>query len=250
MSNKIKSGNNLAGTFILAAVLGAIFIVGHLGDVTEVMASATGDGGHTFFNISNLSYCLLCIAHVMLPASIVALNKTPPTRDKVVRIVCYVISASYFLGNSWIISWLFTSITSGQLSFDVAQFQREYNMMFNHLQWASRNPEVIFYNYFMSVMWLGVGYYLNCHRRRVCKYMLTSIIFKYIAPVVIFYIYRGELIGLWWIQKSLPLICSEIIVISAFFYMSSSRYLWKRYVYENQLRVGGKSGSHKSHKSE
>ncbi len=150
----------------------------------------------------------------------------------------------YVVANFWVIQWLIQSVLSLSISFDVAQYLKVENMMFNHMQWISRNAETIFYNHMASVIWFLMGYYFDRDRKLTCKFLVAQMIMCYLVPLVMYYIYRGNAVPDWWMKKTIPLICSDAILLFALFYMAMNREAWVRYICPLRKGVRSRKKSH------
>lgn len=230
MRNRSLTRTNITGFSFLAFVFGIVYIVGHLGEVADVMLAYVQVNERTYLNLGNFSYCFLCIAKVIFPFLIIYPHKDQINRVNSFKIVCYIIAISYFLANAWIVSWIASSIATGQWSFDVAQYQLETGMMFNHLEWTSRNAETIFYNYASCVLWFAIGYNFDRDRKLTCKYVVITYILKYVVPALFYYFYKGDVVPDWWLKKTVPVFCMEFLIMGCLLYAARSRETWKRYI--------------------
>lgn len=230
MRNMSQERTNLRALLFLSFVFGVIYIVGHIGDVTDVMMMYVQINKRTYLNIENFAYCILGIARVAFPIVLIYPHKNVVTRTRMIKSFCYTMAGAYFAANVWILSWIIESIAGGSWSFDVAQYQRVACVMFNHLEWCSRNAETIFYNYVSGFLWFGVAYNFNRDRRVVCKYMIVSLIVRYIVPSLFYYFYRQLNVPEWWLKKMLPVLCSEALLTLALFYAARSREMWKYFI--------------------
>lgn len=236
---------NIVALSFLAFAFGMVYIVGHMREIMNIITSFVQYDQRSYLNLSNTAYCLVGIVHVFFSIAIMYPHRVITDKLKMLKIVCYTMGIMYFLGNFWIFQWLFQGIASREFSFDVAQFLKVENMMFCHLQWASRNAEVIFYNHMTAVLWFGMGYYINRDRRLTCKLMLAQAILSYVVPILFYYVYRGKFIPDWWLKKTIPLICSDIILTFCLFYAAVKRETWKRYI--SPLKRSSRTRRHRHH---
>ena len=234
---------NIMGLSFISFVFAVVYVVGHLGEVADIMMLYVQYNERSYLNIENFAYCLLGIARLVFPVAILYPHRDLKSRTKMLKIICYFTGAMYFAANLWLITWFFTCLFSGEWFFDVAQFQREYSMMFNHLEWSSRNPETIFYNHLVAIFWINIGYNINRDRKKTCKFVVASLLFRYIAPVLFYYIYRDQSIPEWWIKKTLPIMCSDVAITMAFLYASQTRAIWKNYICRLKYHVKKKKAS-------
>ena len=230
MYKRSQTNTNLTGLAFLSFVFGVVYMIGHTREIFNIITSFMQLDQRSYFNISNFAYCLVGIAHVLLPVAIMYPHKNMLDKKDMLKVVCYALAILYMAANLWIIEWVFKSIVSGNGSFDVAQFLKEENMMFNHMQWSSRNAETIFYNHASSMIWLMMGYYFDRNRRLVCKLLVAQMIMAYLIPMVGYYIYRGKMIPDWWLKKTVPLMVSDIIITFTLAYISTSREAWMKYI--------------------
>ena len=230
MRNKSMQQGNIMAIAVISFILGVIYIIGHIGEVFDIMTNYVQTNNKSYLNINNFAYCFMGIAHLLFPVAILYPHRRKEDKKKMIKIVCYTISALYFIANFWIFGWLFSSIANRNFSFDVAQYQREACTMFNHLEWASRNAETIFYDYFASVLWFLIGYNFDRDRRVVCKLMVAEVIFVYIFPMVFYYLYNSRGVERWWITKTIPLFCSDVIMTLGLIYAAQRREAWKAYI--------------------
>jgi len=221
---------NITALSFLAFAFGIVYIVGHMKEIVDIITSYVQLQQRSYMNLSNLVYCLVGVVHLFVPISIMYPHRNITDKTRMLKIVCYTMGILYLLANFWVFQWLFKGLASREFSFDVAQFLKVENMMFCHLQWSSRNAEVIFYNYLTAVLWIGMGYYFNRDRRLTCKLMLAQAIVAYIVPMIFYYFYRGKGIPDWWLKKTIPLMCSDAVLIFCLFYAAVSRETWKRYI--------------------
>lgn len=238
---------NILTIAVISFILGVIYITGHIGEVFNIMTNYVQTNNRSYLNINNFAYCFMGIAHLLFPVAILYPHKKPDDKKKMLKAVCYSIAVLYFVANFWIFGWLFSSLAQRNISFDVAQYQREASVMFNHLEWASRNAETIFYDYFASVLWFLIGYNVDRDRRFVCKLMVLEIAFVYIVPIVFYYLYNSKGVGTWWIKKSIPLFLSDAIMTFGLFYAARRREVWKAYICPLKASVRRHHHHHRHH---
>ncbi|MBP3360513.1 MAG: hypothetical protein J6N52_06650, partial [Clostridia bacterium] len=246
MENKSQIRSNIAGLSFLAFALAVVFIVGHTREIINIITSFVKYEQRSYLNISNIAYCLVGVAHLFFSITLMYPHRVINDKRKMLKYTCYALAAIYFSANIWVVEWLLSCIASRHMTFDVAQFLKVENMMFNHLQWASRNAETIFYNYISFATWLAIGYYVDRDRRFTCKLFVLQIAISYFIPMLFYYLYRGKSIPDWWMKKTIPILCSDAIIAFTLFYASRSRETWKRYISPLKSR-GGHHHHHHHH---
>ena len=242
---------NLTGLAFLSIVFGIVFMVGHTREIIGIITSYIQLDQRSYLNLSNIAYCLVGVVHILLPFAIIYPHKSAFEKKSMLKVVCYIMAGIYVVANVWVIQWLLQSIFTLSISFDVAQYLKVENMMFNHMQWVSRNAETIFYNHIAAIIWFLMGYNIDRDRKLTCKLLLAQMIMCYLVPVVAYYIYRGNAIPDWWMKKTIPLICSDALLLIALWYMATNREAWARYI--SPLRKGShsrKKSQHRSHHSD
>ncbi len=230
MNNRSQVNANLTGLAFLAFVFAIVFMVGHTREIMNIIASFVQYEQHSYFNISNFAYCLVGIIHMLISVAIMYPHKNMLDKKDMLKVLCYSLMLVYLAANIWVFEWFVKNLISGKWSFDVAQFLKQENMMFNHMQWGSRNAETLLYNHISAVVWLGIGYYFDRDRKITCKLLVVQMLVAYGVPMLGYFIYRGKMIPDWWIKKTIPLICSDIILTLALMYGARSRASWEKYV--------------------
>ncbi len=231
----MRSDNNQIRTVItllmfLAFAAGVAYIVGHLTDVGKVIMGAVNARQKGYINISNLAYCSLGIAHVVLVMVLMYPFKDMKSRRIGIKRSCYALSIIFLLGNFWIFTWLFQSIAARSFSFDFSQFQRTQNMMFNHMQWISRNPDTLFYNYLSAFIWFSIGQYFDTDRKKTVVYFAAQVILSCFVPAVVYYFYRGNGVPDWWLKKTVTIFISDALVFACLLYAQQSREVWVKFI--------------------
>lgn len=238
---------NLTGLTFLSIVFGIVFMVGHTREIIGIITSYIQLDQRSYLNLSNIAYCLVGVVHILLPIAIIYPHKSAFEKKSMLKVVCYIMAGIYVVANVWVIQWLLQSIFTLSISFDVAQYLKVENMMFNHMQWVSRNAETIFYNHIAAIIWFLMGYNIDRDRKLTCKLLLAQMALCYLVPVVAYYIYRGNTIPDWWMKKTIPLICSDALLLIALWYMATNREAWARYI--SPLRKGAHSRKKSQHHS-
>ena len=239
---------NLTGLSFLSIVFGVVFMVGHTREIIDIITSYIQLEQRSYLNLSNIAYCLVGVVHILLPFAIIYPHKSAFEKKNMLKFVCYTMAGIYLVANFWVIQWILQSLVSFSISFDVAQYLKVENMMFNHMQWVSRNAETIFYNHICTIIWFFIGYNIDRDRKLTCKLLLAQMIMCYLVPIVAYYMYRGNAIPDWWMKKTIPLICSDVLLLIALWYMATNREAWARYI--SPLRKGARSRKKSHHGSE
>ena len=238
---------NLTGLSFLAIVFGIVYMVGHTREIIDIITSYIQLEQRSYLNLSNIAYCLVGVVHILLPFAIIYPHKSAFEKKNMLKVVCYTMAGIYIVANVWVIQWLLQSLFSFSISFDVAQYLKVENMMFNHMQWVSRNAETIFYNHICAIIWFLMGYNIDRDRKLTCKLLLAQMIMCYMVPVVAYYMYRGNAMPDWWMKKTIPLICSDALLLIALWYMATNREAWARYI--SPLRKDARSRKKSHHSS-
>ncbi len=246
MYKRSHSNSLVLGFSFLSFVFSAVYMVGHTREVFGIISSFVQFEQHSYFNISNFAYCIVGLAHALLPVAIMYPHKNMLDKKDMIKLLCYILCLVHLAANVWMFQWAFQCIARGEWNFDVAQFMKQENMMFCHVQWASRNAESIFYNHMSAMMWLLIGYSFDRDRRKTCTLYVIQMIIAYVVPCIGYYIYRGKMIPDWWIKKSIPIFCSDVIYIIMLINLSKNRELWVKYVCPLIKRRRHRSDSHSS----
>lgn len=249
MNQKSQIYVNLTGLAFLSIVFGIVYMVGHTREIINIITSFIQLEQRSYLNLSNIAYCLVGVVHILLPVAIIYPHRTIFEKKNMIKIVCFAMAGIYVVANFWVIQWLLQSVFSLSISFDVAQYLKVENMMFNHMQWVSRNAETIFYNHVVAVIWFLMGYYFDRDRKLTCKILAAQMIMCYLVPFVMYYVYRGNSVPDWWMKKTIPLICSDAILLFALFYMATNREAWMRYVCPLRKGAHSRRKSHHGHHS-
>lgn len=238
---------NLTGLAFLSFVFGVVYMVGHTREMLNIITSYVQYNQRSYLNLSNLAYCLVGVAHVMLSVGVMYPHKNMMAKKDMLKTICYAMAGIYLLANVWVVQWFFGNLVSGQWSFDVAQFLKVENMMFNHMQWVSRNAETLFYNHIAALCWFLMGYYIDRDRRVTCRLMFAQLVIVFVMPLMVYYFLYGKTAPDWWMKKTIPLFCSDVILTFAFVYMARSRETWIKYI--SPLRRS-KRKKHRNHQGE
>lgn len=245
MNSRSQIHINLTGLAFLSFVFGVVYMVGHTREMLNIITSYVQYNQRSYLNLSNLAYCLVGVAHVLLSVGVMYPHKSMMVKKDMLKITCYLMTGIYLLANVWIFQWFFQNLVSGNWSFDVAQFLKVENMMFNHMQWVSRNAEVIFYNHIAAVCWFLMGYYIDRDRKTTCKLMLAQMVITFIVPLVVYYLLYGKVAPDWWMKKTIPLFCSDVILAFGLIYVARSREAWIKYI--SPLRKSKRKHRHHHH---
>ena len=230
MYKRSQNSSIVIGFSFLAFVFGVVYMIGHTREVFGIISSFVQFEQHSYFNISNFAYCLIAVAHVLLPMAIMYPHKNMLDKKDMLKVLCYAMAIIYLAANLWLIQWFLQCAYRGEWSFDVAQFLKQENMMFNHMQWASRNGETIFYNHISAMIWLLMGYYFDRDRKKTCILLVAQMVMAYVVPTIGYYIYRNKMIPDWWLKKTMPILCMDIIFTAVMFNLSKNRDSWIKYV--------------------
>ena len=230
MNRKSQLNINLTGLTFLSFVFAVVFMVGHTREILNMISAYLQLKQNSYLNLSNLAYCLVGILHMLLSAMLMYPHRDIEDKKMYIKLICYSSSLVYLLGNIWIFEWIFKSISRGGISYDVAQFLKVENMMFNHMQWVSRNAITIFYNHITAVVWFLIAYYFDRNRKYTWKLIVVQMLLCYLLPMIAYTLYKGKFIPDWWLKKTIPLICSDTILVLALVYVARSRSTWNKYV--------------------
>lgn len=246
MNSRSQTYINLIGLAFLSLVFGVVYMIGHTREILNIITSYVQYNQRSYLNLSNLAYCLVGVVHLFLPVGIMYPHKNMLAKKDMFKIICYLMAGIYLLANIWIFQWFFHNLISGTWSFDVAQFLKVENMMFNHMQWVSRNGETIFYNQLAAVCWFLMGYYIDRDRKITCKLMLAQMLITFILPLVVYFLLYGKAAPDWWMKKTIPLFCSDILLVLSLLYIARSREAWIKYI--SPLRKSKRKHRHHHHK--
>ena len=250
MNNRSQIHINLTGLAFLSFVFGVVYMVGHTREMLNIITSYVQYNQRSYLNFSNFAYCLVGVVHVMLSVGVMYPHKNMMVKKDMLKLICYIMSGIYLLANIWVFQWFFQNLVTGTWSFDVAQFLKVENMMFNHMQWVSRNAETLFYNHIAALCWFLMGYYIDRNRKNTCKLMFAQLMIVFIMPLLVYYFLYGKMAPDWWMKKTIPLFCSDIILTFAFIYMARSREAWIKYISPLRRSKHKKHHRHHHHHSE
>ncbi len=245
MNTRSQIHINLTGLAFLSFVFGVVYMVGHTREMLNIITSYVQYNQRSYLNLSNLAYCLVGVLHVLLSVGVMYPHKNMMAKKDMLKLICYMTAGMYLLANVWIFQWFIQNMVSGQWSFDVAQFLKVQNMMFNHMQWVSRNAETIFYNHVAAVCWFFMGYYVDRDRKITCKIMVAQMAVTFLVPLAVYYMLYGKAAPDWWMKKTIPLFCSDIILAFALLYVSRNRETWIKYI--SPLRKSRRKHRHHHH---
>lgn len=207
-------------------------------------------------NLLNIAYCLQGIAMLVFPASMLSFPKNRPAKNQFIKLTCYFIAITYFMGNMWIVKWLFQGIFRNMgFSPDFKAYQDTNCYIFNHMSWGSNSSFGIILNLLCGTAWALIGYHINRKYKSVYKYVIMALVCSFVLPILInlcrylaslmfpdtvltgdelltklgISIINGER-HFWWLNKSAFLFMSQLALVILFRYVSKNHERYEQFV--------------------
>lgn len=216
----LTSGGKIPVLYAVSMIFSALYVFGHINQLQGTIIRP----GSGYLNIINLLLCILGILEALFPIFIVM------GKSRLLKIDLYAIGSLYIVGNLWFIRWIFTILTSGEVSFDFAAYQLSWYNMFNHTTWASRNAETLLLNYLNAFLWFRLAKNIDRDKDIATESMFLIMIVSFVLPIIFFAITRGKFISEWWIKKSIPLLFTYASVLVVMIIAIPKKAYWGRFV--------------------
>ena len=198
-------------------------------------------------NLSSLSYIAQRACLVLVPLIMLTNNKGTPKR-KILKILFLIIGVCYFLGNTWVLSYLIQNSFSheafsnlglssvpmwfgneavNQAKATVYAFQYNNAYVFNYINWDSYNLYGILYSTIMGIIYIRFSLNLNNRMKYVYKHFVLILVLLVAIPLFHNVVIEKSLMySELWSAKNVLIIFSMFIIAVTLKLASHSRNFW------------------------
>lgn len=188
---------------------------------------------YRMFNLSALAYTFMRLVYILMPIFFLV-PSFAAEKAKRLKIIFYLMSALYILGNSWIIYFLADNPVSALGNINEMKIYLQQNALnFDYLVWDSYDLYGILFSTIEAVIYFFTGYYIEKDSKKTTKFYWASLICSILLPLLYVFVLSGvgEFSSMW-LTKNTVVFTSGIFMGIALQLLSGSQYLWYNQIIE------------------
>lgn len=222
---RLQKEKNINALYGITIALALLLAIGHMVVIYfDVTLSVVFYG---MANIPSISYLVCHLAFMYIPLLLMIPNGQKYPKAMVLKVVLYVISACFLLGNTWVIYFIAKNPFSALFTTDAAgfqTFQRENALMFNYMIWNCYTPVNVIFSLINSALYFVCAKTI-VNRKGVFRASYTV---AFALSIIVPFLFKmfgadSEKLGL---QDNIYLIGSQLFTVVSLYALSFSSRQW------------------------